>query len=304
MEKTTSLHTDTLTSDQAGGQPPHQKGADMGERIYIKTDRNGTKYYADYTCRRCGGLGGSDKWKMTGWKCYECGGSGKSSKPDIYKEYTPEYQAKLDERRAKRQAKRIAELEAKADDTRARWLEDNQFDADGFTYLFKGNTYERKEEIKAQGAKFHNALGWHIARPVDGFEFVKVHIDDIATPALAWGYTITAKKDDIDALKNPPQEKANTSQHVGTIGERTSFDVTLTHRTFWETHVVAWQTQTQYLHTFEDADGNVFIWKTTNSLYKLEVGDKITIRGTIKEHSEYNEVKQTVLQRCQIEKKW
>ena len=274
----------------------------MGKRIYMKTDKNGTKYYADYTCPRCGGLGGSDKWQFTGWKCYECGGSGRSSKPEIIKVYTPEYQAKLDERRAKRQAKRLQELEAKADDTRAKWLENNQFDTDGFTYLFKGDTYAHKDEIKANGALFHNALGWHIARPVYGFEFVKVHIDNIATPTL-YGYMITAEKDEIDALKNPPQEDTRQSEYVGEIGQRISFDVTLTNRVFWENRFIEWKPQTMYLHTFKDADGNVLIWKTTNSLYKLEIGDKITIRGTIKEHSEYNDVKQTVLQRCQIEKK-
>ena len=269
----------------------------------FKIDRNGTKYFYDWTCPRCGGAGGSDNWKFTGWKCYDCGGSGRRSTPTVYKEYTPEYQAILEERRAKRHAKRMQALEAKADETRAAWLENNQFDADGFTYLFKGNTFEHKDEIKAFGAMFNGVIGWHIARPVDGFEFVKVNIKDIATPTL-YGYTITAKKDDIDELKNPKQERQNASQYVGTIGTRISFDVTFTHRTFWETHPVPWQIQTQYLHTFEDADGNVFIWKTTNSLHKLEVGDKITIRGTIKEHSEYNDVKQTVLQRCQIEKKF
>lgn len=275
----------------------------MGERIYMKTDKNGTKYYADYTCRRCGGLGGSDKWQFTGWKCYECGGTGKTTRPEIIKEYTPEYEAKLNERRAKRQAKRIAELEAKADDTRAKWLEKNQFDADGFTYLFKGDTYARKDEIKANGAIYHSVLGWHIARPVHGFEFVKVHIDNIALPTL-YGYMINAEKDEIDALKNPPQEDTKQSQYVGEIGQRISFDVILTHRVFWENNFIDWKPQTMYLHTFKDEDGNVLIWKTTNSLYKLEIGDKITIRGTIKEHSEYNEVKQTVLQRCQIKKKW
>ena len=104
---------------------------------YIRTDRNGTKYYADYTCQRCGGAGGSDKWRFTGWSCYECGGSGKSHKPMIIKEYTPEYEAKLAERRAKRAAKKLAEAEIKAEETRAAWLEKNQFDTDGNTFVCK-----------------------------------------------------------------------------------------------------------------------------------------------------------------------
>lgn len=269
-------------------------------RVLLKVDKNGTKYWGDYTCRRCGGAGGSDKWQYTGWKCYECGGSGKSDRPDIYKEYTPEYQAKLDARRAKRQAKRIAELEAKADETRAAWLEKHQFDADGFTFLFTGNTYDRKDEIKAHGAMFDSVLGWHIAKPVYGFDFVKVHIDEVATPALAWGYTITASKADVDAMKAPKQEEpAAVSEHVGNVGDRITFAAKYTHCAYWEIHPVAWQTATQYLHTFTDENGNVFVWKTTNGL-ALEVGDAVTVTGTIKEHGEYNDVKQTVLQRCKV----
>ena len=69
------------------------------KRVYIRTDKNGTKYFADYTCKRCGGQGGLPQWTYTGYTCYECGGTGVAAKPDIYKEYTPEYAAKLEERR-------------------------------------------------------------------------------------------------------------------------------------------------------------------------------------------------------------
>ena len=43
----------------------------MAKIVYLRTDKNGTKYYANYTCPRCGGAGGSDKWAFTGWTCYE-----------------------------------------------------------------------------------------------------------------------------------------------------------------------------------------------------------------------------------------
>lgn len=47
--------------------------------VYIRTDKNGTKIYHDYTCPRCGGAGGADQWIYTGWTCYECGGTGSQS---------------------------------------------------------------------------------------------------------------------------------------------------------------------------------------------------------------------------------
>lgn len=77
----------------------------------IKIDRNGTKYYEGMVaCDRCGGQGGADAWRWTGWTCYKCGGTGKIL--GKWKEYTPEYEAKLE---AKRRAKyeRLKEEQAK-----------------------------------------------------------------------------------------------------------------------------------------------------------------------------------------------
>lgn len=30
-------------------------------------------------CGRCGGAGGADQWKATGWTCFQCGGSGRDA---------------------------------------------------------------------------------------------------------------------------------------------------------------------------------------------------------------------------------
>ena len=83
----------------------------------IRTDRNGTKYFEGMcTCDRCGGAGGADKWAYTGWTCYECGGTGKVH--GTWKEYTPEYEAKLEARRkarAEKYAQEHAEEIAKAE---------------------------------------------------------------------------------------------------------------------------------------------------------------------------------------------
>lgn len=272
------------------------------DKTPFKIDKNGTKYFYDWTCPRCGGAGGADAWKFTGWKCYECGGSGRRATPIVYKEYTPEYQAKLDAQRAKRRAKREADAKARESEIRAEWLTRNQFDTDGNTFLFTGDTFARKDEIKAQGAKFHYALGWHIARPVYGFDFIKVNIKDIATPTL-YGYSITADKADIEAIKNPPQEIPNNSEHVGTIGERITFSAKYTNVASWDNLFIPWKPQTTYCHTFTDENGNVYVWKISNGLGEtLQIGDTVTVTGTIKEHGEYNEVKQTVLTRCKIEK--
>ena len=50
------------------------------------------------------------------------------------------------------------------------------------------------------------------------------------------------------------------------------------------------------LYEFVTDDDNIFIWKTSKYLDKIE---KITsITGTVKEHKEFNGIKQTELTRC------
>ncbi len=82
----------------------------------VKVDKNGSKYYEGLvTCDRCGG-DGIYKWgavingrpQYIG-TCFKCEGRGKVI--DKWIERTPEYQAKLDARRAKRQQAQMAEQE-------------------------------------------------------------------------------------------------------------------------------------------------------------------------------------------------
>lgn len=50
---------------------------------------------------------------------------------------------------------------------------------------------------------------------------------------------------------------------------------------------------------FMDIEGNIFIWKTSTN-QELEQGQKVKIKGRIKDHSEYRGAKQTILTRCKI----
>ena len=58
-------------------------------------------------------------------------------------------------------------------------------------------------------------------------------------------------------------------------------------------------TETCYIHTFLDDNGNKIIWKTGSGI-QAEKGQKVKVRGTVKEHSEYNGEKQTILTRARI----
>lgn len=70
---------------------------------------------------------------------------------------------------------------------------------------------------------------------------------------------------------------------------------------------------TRHLYTFRDDDGNCYVWKTANTVTVetvdehdtvhftyAEIGSKVTMRATVKEHSEYKGTKQTVITRPTI----
>lgn len=100
------------------------------------------------------------------------------------------------------------------------------------------------------------------------------------------------------------------SKHVGNIGDRVELTLTLDHTATWEQPSYAgFGTDTMHIHAFKDADGNAFIWKTGNGVYVAlgndqykvaENGDTVVLKGTIKDHSEYKDEKQTVLTRCKV----
>ena len=78
-------------------------------RKLIKTDRNGTKYWQIVdTCPRCGGRGDYILGTLNYGTCFQCGGNGRHEY--IWKEYTPEHEAKLEAAREKRRANRLADI--------------------------------------------------------------------------------------------------------------------------------------------------------------------------------------------------
>jgi len=101
---------------------------------------------------------------------------------------------------------------------------------------------------------------------------------------------------EIEAIKEK-RTKANVneqkqSQYVGQLKER----ITIDHP---EVQVISsYETEFgyTYIHKIKDEDGNVFIWKSSSGSYSK--ADKIV--GTVKDHSEFRGVKQTILTRCKV----
>lgn len=102
-------------------------------------------------------------------------------------------------------------------------------------------------------------------------------------------------------------EKRAISQHIGTVGDKIQFDAVLVYSARWEQPSFSgFGTTTYHRHILRDDAGNVYTWKTTNNLCTTQgadnylvasQGDRVTVKGTIKAHGEYEGEKQTELTR-------
>ena len=134
------------------------------KRILTKTDRNGTKYWRIIeTCPRCGGRGDYILGGLNYGTCFQCGGTRKHEY--TFKEYTPEYEAKLEARRQAKAAK-VAEERARYEAEHADEIEaenrriiearyaDNGCGKDGIGYVLTGNTFPVKDQIRRNGGRW------------------------------------------------------------------------------------------------------------------------------------------------------
>lgn len=100
--------------------------------------------------------------------------------------------------------------------------------------------------------------------------------------------------------------------YFGNIGERVTVSATLKNVYTFNT-CFGYRTQENNIYTMEGESGNIFVWKTTSVLgiesvdsrdnYIFEGvhrGDCFTFKATIKEHSDYKGIPQTVLTRLKV----
>lgn len=270
----------------------------MSNEVYVGTDRNGTKIYHDYTCNKCGGKGGSDAWKFTGWTCYKCGGTGRMDKPEVTKIYTPEYQAKLDARRQQKELKRIETLKQNSTNFNQEFVE-KHFSGNDSVYVIKGNTYNIKDKLKEEGCRFVGGLGWYSPIKTDRQSW-EINIEDLLTKNVYGEYEFKDYETLKDMVKTLVLAETKPSEYYGEVGSKVEVKVTLSFLTSYEIRSFAgYGTDTIYLANMKDSDGNVFVWKS-GTAHKANVDGEFIITGTVKEHSVYDKVKQTVLTRCKI----
>jgi hypothetical protein len=104
--------------------------------------------------------------------------------------------------------------------------------------------------------------------------------------------------------------------YIGEIGKRMT--VTAVYKKSFEyvDYKFSFYGTTHFIHTFEDAEGNTIIWKSTNTVFYLNdgkdnlnrkgdteiipKGSTVELTGTVKDHSTYKDIEQTVVTRCKF----
>lgn len=225
-------------------------------------------------CYRCGGLGGSDAWKHTGYTCYDCGGSGRNKNGDEkVRLYTAAQLARLNEIKAKKDA----------------------------TAKAKREKAEAKAEAEAYG-KMLVFLATHgdLIDQAEQYEARSEFIRDVRAKALS-KWELTDKQ--AQALQNAiarfqEADKAReASEYIGTVGERLrGLQVTVINRRVLP--IISEFASCLTITTLRTETGETIVVKS-NAFYARK-GAVLIIDGTVRKHDTYQGGKQTQLKIVKI----
>ena len=268
------------------------KSYEKFQQIGEPYEQNGKKYVDMIgTCPRCGGSGNYSYNPKDGTTCYGCGGTGKIRM--MVRWYSDAARATMDRAAEKREKEKKERLEAKA--AYKNGPEGNGFGVEeGYITMLLGNSYPVKDELKAAGCRYNNIFGWYIPYDVDyevpqeyNLKEVRINWSDISENGRI------KSMDEVQKVVKSMTTEESCSEYQGEIGEKITVQVEVTGN-----HPYEGRYGTGVVHTFEDENGNVYVWTTSSK--SIEVGNVITLTGTVKDHTEYRNVKQTVLTRCKV----
>lgn len=94
-------------------------------------------------------------------------------------------------------------------------------------------------------------------------------------------------------------KQQDNDNFFGIIGDKVDLTLTLLNQYHYEACYNG-RGVNQYIYKMADETNRLFVWKTSKHFKELEVGKQFSIKGSIKDHSEYRGEKQTVLTRCKI----
>lgn len=163
----------------------------------------------------------------------------------------------------------------------------------GYITIFKGDTYANLEWFQQSIARYTRYWGWYIVSTDELPDDIPEGVTPVQLPWELVGTEAEVLKPEhlvIKAVESIMYD-AGTSEYVGNVGDRLTLKVAVT-----AARAIDGYFGHSTAHTMEDENGNVFVWIT--GAKNWPVGAVKTIKGTVKEHKEYRNVKQTVLTRC------
>ena len=233
-----------------------------------------------------------------GGVCFACGGTGFITKEiRLYTEKEKAAATRAKERAAERKVEqRLADAERK----KAEWLKRECFTPDGVTTVYVGsNSFDVKDQLKAEGWKYSQLLGWHIAEgDVEKYgaeNLAEVSVSDVAAFNLyGEGCWLSTAKNFVDQIRNS-RKPVSKSEWIGEVGERL-YDISVT-----LVSVHGYNNQFGYSQVvkFETEDKSEIIWFTASDI-QIKVGEKGMLTGTVKKHDIYKNSKTTIVTRCKI----
>lgn len=195
--------------------------------------------------------------------------------------------------------------------TRDEWIDKYEV-VDNVIYIAAGcNTYEIKDDLKELGARYFSGLTWFFTKNnlPDDETLAKLSPDlfiyciTVEEVFKEDGYYVPGILDQIQdfihqKLVEKNKAKYGASEWVGEIGERL--------RNMKATYISAKYFEGKwggsFCYTFK-ADDNIFTWFSQTVIDPaIEPNDDIILSGTVKNHTEYNGVLQTQLNRCIVKK--
>ena len=276
----------------------------------VSVDEDAKKAIVEGQCDRCGGSGMYIIPRVFQGTCFTCGGAGvirkrvKAYTPDEYEKYLAN-QARAKERKAEQRAAEVAKLEEESEANLRIALEADGYDVE-YPQIFVvigENTYAVKDELKELGCKYKPEFGWYCTHAVDvpvNYGMVGIPFDQVCewNPVAKKIFIKDGAKEIADAAKNEAAPKSN-SEFIGDIKQRLrDMEVVYTNcRTIESYYGVS------LVYTFKLGD-NVLTWFCSGKGIDpdIEIGETVLLTGTVKDHKEYNGVKQTYLNRCIVKR--
>ena len=169
------------------------------------------------------------------------------------------------------------------------------FGEKGFIWIFKGETYENLDFFHASPCRYARPWGWYLPSDIEMPSPLPANIEPLK---LGWDEVSfedqLISEDQIKEVVDKMLYDAGTSRYIGKVGDRLEMDVTCKKASISQSIYGI-----SYFYVFEDSEGNVYTWGT--SARSLDEGVQYHLKGTVKDHSTYRNVCQTVLTRCKVE---